>query len=240
MINRTLLYAALMLLVQLAVGCSPAEPDENGKAVVPAAGQEGAAIQEPQPGLAQAGDRLRVVAFGDSLFAGYGLDQGDGLVPGLQHMLAEQGIDAQVVNAAVSGDTTAAGLQRLDFALDGLPRKPDLVIVGLGGNDMLRGIDPAETRSNLEAILTRLKQREIPAMLSGMLASRNMGSDYAAAFDPIFPELAQQFGVKLYPFTLEGVIGQPQLLLRDGIHPNEDGVDVIAARIAPIVADELR
>src|SRR3546814_4600086 len=106
----------------------------------------------------------------------------------------------------VSGDTSAAGLQRLAFTLDGLDRKPDLVIVGLGANDMLRGLSPRATRANLEAILTELKKRDIPTMLTGMVAAPNMGTDYAAAFNPIYPELAEEFGVPLYPFFLEGVI----------------------------------
>jgi acyl-CoA thioesterase-1 len=233
---RWLLYGAPLLLVQLAVGCSPAE---TGRESAQAAAQAADGVTDVQQ---QAIDDSRplVVAFGDSLFAGYNLDQGEGLVPELQRALAAKGIEAQVFNGAVSGDTSAAGLQRLDFVLDGLPRKPDLVIVGLGGNDMLRGLDPAETRKNLEAILTRLKEHEIPILLSGMLASRNMGPEYASEFDPIFPELAREFGATLYPFTLDGVIGNQQLLLPDGIHPNEEGVELIAGRMAPIVAAELR
>ena len=184
-------------------------------------------------------DRRLIVAFGDSLFAGYKLDQGAGFVPELERALAAQGIKAQVVNAAVSGDTSAAGLQRLDFALDGLARKPDLVIVGLGGNDMLRGLEPEATRANLEGILARLKERGIPAMLTGMLASPNMGADYAAAFNPIYPSLAKKFDVPLYPFTLEGVIGRRDLLLPDGIHPNEKGVEKIVSTMTPMVASKL-
>lgn len=240
MVWRWLPYAAPLLLVQLAVGCSPGDSDESGKgnSSAGAAGPASAPAGDEPAALAE--DQLLVVAFGDSLFAGYGLDRGQGLVPALERVLAAGGLNARVVNAAVSGDTTAAGLQRLDFGLDGLPRKPDLVIVGLGGNDMLRGLDPAETRTNLAAILARLDEREVPVILAGMLASPNMGGEYASAFNPIFPGLAREFDVPLYPFTLEGVIGRQELLLPDGIHPNEQGAEAIASAMAPMVARELR
>jgi acyl-CoA thioesterase-1 len=140
----------------------------------------------------------------------------------------------------VSGDTTAAGLARLAFTLDGLPRKPDLILVGLGGNDMLRGLSPAETRSNLDAILAELKKRDMPVLLTGMLASPNMGPDYATAFNAIFPDLARKYGATLYPFMLDGVIGDRALQLPDGIHPNDKGVTVIVGKLAPVVARALK
>lgn len=184
-------------------------------------------------------DTRLVVAFGDSLFAGYGLAQDEGFAPALQRALMAQGVKAQVVNAGVSGETSAAGRQRLAFTLDGLPRKPDLVIVGLGGNDMLRGLDPAQTRANLEAIVTELKRRGIETMLTGMLVSPNMGPDYVAAFNPIYPDLARAHDVALYPFFLEGVVGKRELQLPDGIHPNARGIETVAQRIAPMVGREL-
>jgi acyl-CoA thioesterase-1 len=185
-------------------------------------------------------DTRLVVAFGDSLFAGYGLAQDEGFAPALQRALEGQGLKAQVVNAGVSGETTAGGRERLAFTLDGLPRKPDLVIVGLGGNDMLRGLDPAQTRANLDAILAELKARGIATMLTGMLVSPNMGPDYAAAFNPIYPDLAKKFGLPLYPFFLQGVVGRRDLQLPDGIHPNAQGIKAVVQRIAPMVGRELK
>lgn len=185
-------------------------------------------------------DRKLIVAFGDSLYAGYNLDPGKGLAPMLEKSLAAGGLQAEVVNAGVSGDTSAAGLARLAFTLDGLPRKPDLMLVGLGGNDMLRGLDPSATRDNLNAILKEAQKRKIRVMLTGMLASPNMGRDYATTFNSIYPDLARQYGVPLYPFLLDGVIGRRAMLLPDGIHPNDQGVNLIAARLAPIVSKELQ
>nr|WP_118858461.1 arylesterase [Sphingomonas mesophila] len=180
-----------------------------------------------------------VVAFGDSLFAGYGLAQNEGLAPALDRALEQAGVAAEVVNAGVSGDTSAAGLQRLAFTLDGQAREPALVIVGLGGNDMLRGVAPSQTRANLDAMLAALKRRGVPAMLSGMVAAPNMGADYAREFNAIYPELAKKYDVPLYAFTLDGVIGQPGLMLGDGVHPSARGVAVMAGRMAPVVKDAL-
>jgi acyl-CoA thioesterase-1 len=189
---------------------------------------------------APAKDTRLVVAFGDSLFAGYGLAQDEGFAPALQRALEGQGLKAQVVNAGVSGQTTAGGRERLAFTLDGLPRKPDLVIVGLGGNDMLRGLDPAQTRANLDAILSELKARGIATMLTGMLVSPNMGPDYAATFNPIYPDLAKKFDLPLYPFFLQGVVGRRDLQLPDGIHPNAQGIQAVVQRIAPMVGREIK
>lgn len=230
MAGKWMQYGALALIVHLAAGCSEQKavpsPVANGSEAAPAA--------------TPAADAKLVVAFGDSLYAGYNLDQGKGLAPVLEQALVARGVKAQVVNAGVSGDTSAAGLARLAFTLDGLARKPDLILVGLGGNDMLRGLSPDETRRNLDAILAELKKRDVPVVLTGMLASPNMGPDYAAAFNPIFPDLAKRYGATLYPFMLEGVIGQCALLLPDGIHPNDKGVPVIVSRLAPLVEKRLR
>ncbi len=217
------------MIVQLAIACSPSTPEQNRVAVQ----QDSSAPNEVQA------DSKLIVAFGDSLFAGYQLGPEEGFAPVLERALNERGIKATVVNASVSGDTTAAGLARLAFALDGLARKPNLVIVGLGGNDMLRGLDPATTRSNLESILAELERRKIPAMLAGMRTSRNMGADYSAQFDRIYPELARKFEAPLYPFVLEGVIGRRDLLLADGIHPNSSGVEAVVSRVSPLVAAQV-
>ncbi|WP_184150050.1 arylesterase [Sphingobium lignivorans] len=229
-------YGVSFLLVHLAVGCSPSQPSSEDAPVTNAAAATG---NVAAPAGAPVEDARLVVVFGDSLYAGYQLEREEGFAPALERNLAARGIAARVVNAGVSGDTSAGGRGRLAFVLDGLPRKPDLVVVGLGGNDMLRGLDPAQTRANLEAILTDLKARGIPAMLTGMLAAPNMGSDYAARFNAIYPDLARAFDVPLYPFFLDGVIGDRALMLADGIHPNAQGVTAVTGRVAPLVVQAL-
>ncbi len=181
-----------------------------------------------------------MLAFGDSLYAGYGLDRGQSLPDAVQARLRRAGVNADVVNAGVSGDTSAAGRQRLGFVLDNLTRKPDLVMLGLGGNDVLRQIAPAETRVNMTAMLDELKRREIPVLLTGMKAPPNLGPDYVAAFDAIWPDLAKRYGGGLYPFILDGVIGDPALMQGDRVHPNVRGVARIADKVAPLVAGQLQ
>ncbi len=222
-------YGAALLVFHLAAACSPSAPDPQ------ATPSTGAA-----PKATESADTRDVVVFGDSLFAGYQLPQDKGFAPALQRALIARGIATQVFNAGVSGDTSAAGLQRLAFTLDGRPRKPDLVIVGLGANDMLRGLSPDATRKNLEAILAELKRRDIPAMLTGMVAAPNMGADYSASFNAIYPDLAKKYDVPLYPFFLDGVITDRTLLLGDGLHPNEKGVEAITAKVVPVVAERLK
>lgn len=227
--SRFVAYGAALAVFHLLAGCGPAtdqpQPPTTGNAIAPTA--------------TPTTDQRLVVAFGDSLFAGYNLAQDEGFAPVLQRALTTAGKPAGVFNAGVSGDTSAAGRQRLAFVLDGLDRKPDLVIVGLGANDMLRGLKPADTRANLDAILAELKKRGVPAMVTGMVAAPNMGADYAASFNAIYPDLAKQYGVPLYPFFLDGVITNRALLLGDGIHPNKAGVAAIVAKVAPLVAKNL-
>lgn len=187
---------------------------------------------------ASARERL-VVAFGDSLTAGYGLRPGEGFAPRLQAALRAQGVEARVHNAGVSGDTSAAGRMRLNWTLGALRTKPDLVIVELGGNDMLRGIRPEQTRANLDAIVTELKRRGIRVVLAGMLASPNMGPQYGRAFNTLYPALARKHAIPFYPFFMRGVAGNRSLLLKDGIHPNARGVDVIVRGILPTVKGAL-
>jgi acyl-CoA thioesterase-1 len=175
---------------------------------------------------------LRILAFGDSLTAGYGLKPGDGFVPQLQRALAGAGIDVEVIDGGVSGDTTAGGLARLDWAL---ADRPDLVILELGANDMLRGIDPALTRANLDAMLGRLAQAKVAVLLAGMRAAPNLGADYVGQFAAIYRELAARYRVPLYPFFLEGVAADPRLTQADGLHPNAAGVAEIVRRILPEV-----
>lgn len=180
----------------------------------------------------QAAAPVRLLAFGDSLTAGYGLAETDGFTRQLERALAARGHAVEVVNAGVSGDTTAGGLARLDWSLAG---RPDAVLVELGANDMLRGLDPAAAQANLDAILTRLADRGIPVLLAGMYASPALGPAYAGRFNAIYPALAAKHGVPLYPFFLDGVATDPALNQGDGIHPNAAGVAVIVARILPDV-----
>ncbi len=175
-------------------------------------------------GSAAAADRLTILAFGDSLTAGYGLPAEQGLPAQLEAALRERGWPVDVIDAGISGETTAGGRARLDW---NLAERPDAVILALGANDMLRGIDPANSRENLAAMIETIKQREIPLLLAGMLAQRNLGPDYQQAFEAIYPELAAEYDVALMPFLLEGVALDPSLNQPDGIHPNAAGVAVI-------------
>lgn len=181
-----------------------------------------------------------VLAFGDSLTAGYGLKPNESFPAQLQAALKTGGIPARVHNGGVSGDTTAAGKARLAFVLAGLKAKPDLVILTLGANDMLRGIKPAQTRANLDAMMVELKRRGIPVVIGGMLASPNLGKAYQAQFDPIFPSLARKHGARLYPFFMKGVAANRSLLIADQMHPNARGVGVIVRGIYPVVSGSLR
>ncbi|HUO55256.1 MAG TPA: arylesterase [Rhodoblastus sp.] len=175
---------------------------------------------------------LRIVALGDSLTAGYLLPAEAAFPVVLQRALAAKGRDVEIVNAGVSGDTSAGLLARLDWALgDGA----DGAIVEIGANDMLRGLDPEKTRENIDAILARLTARNIPFLIAGMRAAPNLGGPYAAEFEPLFAALAQRYQAPLYPFFLEGVAGHPDKQLPDGMHPNAAGVEVIVAAILPAV-----
>jgi acyl-CoA thioesterase-1 len=176
-----------------------------------------------------------VLAFGDSLIAGYGLKQSESFPAGLQAALRRSGVPARVHNAGVSGETTAGGRARLGWVLKGLKAKPDLVILELGANDMLRGLDPGQAQANLDAMLAELQQRRIPVLLAGMLAARNLGAPYRRRFDAIYPTVARKYGAPLYPFYMRGVAGNRALLQADGLHPTARGVDVIVRGILPQV-----
>lgn len=174
----------------------------------------------------------RLLVLGDSLAAGYGLAPHEAFPVQLEEALRRQGYELTVINAGVSGDTTAGGLARLEWAL---ADQPDLVIVELGANDALRGLPPQETYANLDAILVRLAAAGVPVLLAGMQAPRNLGEHYTAAFDRIYPELAAKHQVPLYPFFLDGVALDPALNQADGMHPNAAGVARIVAGILPAV-----
>jgi acyl-CoA thioesterase I len=173
---------------------------------------------------------ITLVALGDSLTAGYLLPASQAFPAKLEAALRAKGHDIRIINAGVSGDTASAGLERLDWSV---PDGVDGVILELGANDALRGINPAITEAALDAIITRLKGRKIAVFLAGMAAPRNNGADYVAKFDPIYQRLAQKHNLPLYPFFLEGVVGNPALNLTDMLHPNPAGVDVIVSRILP-------
>lgn len=238
--SATVLLCQLSMLLLSACGPSPSTNDTAQRGGNPST-RDGA----PSAGKALAGPKapeaadILVLALGDSLYAGYNLDRGEGFPEELQNALVARGVDAFVVNAGVSGDTSAAARQRLDYALEGLPRNPDLVVLGLGGNDMLRGIEPEQTRENMEAMVRALSQRNIKVVLTGMVAAPNLGPDYAAVFNPIFPDLARKYDAALYPFFLDGVVTEPELMLPDGIHPTAEGVDKVVANVAPIVLKAL-
>lgn len=175
--------------------------------------------------------QVTILAFGDSLTAGLGLNAEDAFPAKLEAALKAKGLDVRIINAGISGDTASAGRDRLDWALT-----PDVkvVIVELGANDALRGQPPADTRKALDDILGTLATRKIPTLLAGMMAPRNLGPDYAAAYDPLFGEIAKAHGALFYPFFLDGVAADTSLNQADGMHPNPKGVDVIVSRILPL------
>jgi acyl-CoA thioesterase-1 len=175
---------------------------------------------------------LQIVALGDSLTAGLGLPPGQSFPDVLQRSLKAKGYDVEIANAGVSGDTAADGLARLDWAT---PDGVDAAIVELGANDMLRGLDPAATKKSLSEILSHLQARHIPVLVAGMRAAPNLGADYQARFDAIYPDLATQYGAALYPFFLDGVAADPKLNQKDGMHPTKEGVEAIVAKMMPTV-----
>ena len=222
---------AILCLAALLGGCS-------SDASAPAPAPTDVAASAPAP-TAPAAQERRVLALGDSLFAGYGLRSGESYPARLEAALRARGINARIANAGVSGDTTAAGLQRLAFTLSSQKTPPELVIISLGGNDLLRGISPEQTRDNLDAILTELDRRGIRAMLMGLMAPPNLGADYAREYDAIFPALARKHDAALVPFFLEPLVDRPDLRQADMIHPTAQGIDVLVERTVEAVAGAL-
>ncbi len=213
MVSRVLLRNCLwtVLALLLTAGVSVAAAQSQGKAAP-----------------------LRIVVLGDSLAAGLQLTASDAFPAQLERALKARGHRVEVVNAGVSGDTTAAGLERLRWAV---PEGTSAVIVELGGNDALRGLDPARAKANLDSIIAAVKAGGAEVLLAGMLAPRNLGPDYARSFDAIYPALAAKHGTLLYPFFLDGVALDSQLNLGDGVHPNPKGVAEITRRILPVVEE---
>lgn len=222
-----------MVLAAVALaGCSGEAPVAE-----PAAAPEVAA----SPAAEVAGPQVNVLAFGDSLFAGYGLaDPATQSYPArLEEALRSEGSNVRIANAGVSGDTTAAGRQRLTFTLDSQPAKPDLVLLELGGNDLLRGLPPEQTRANLVAMLDELKKRQIPVALFSLQAPPNYGARWQAEFDAIYPALAKEYGVTLVPFVTEAVFADPAMLQADRVHPTDKGVAALVGATADAVAGAL-
>ena len=196
------------------------------------------AAAEPALAAATAGGKT-ILAFGDSLTAGYGLkDKNDALPAQLQALLQMQGLPVTVINAGVSGETTAGGLRRLEWTLN--RHNPDYVILALGGNDMLRAIDPASSYQNLQKMLDILRAHQKPVLLAGMRAPASMGEGFSKAYDTMYAGLAKQYGAVFYPFILDGVAANPALNLRDGVHPNPQGVAVMARGLYPYVIELLK
>ncbi len=191
---------------------------------------QGASAQDAPP-------PLTLVAYGDSLIHGYGLPPGATLPEQLEAALRTEGWKVTVLNAGNSGDTTASGKARLDWTL---ADRPDALLLALGANDGLRGLSPAETESNLRAIIEELQRREVPVLLAGMMAPRNLGPDYAAEFDPLYLRLAQDYDLVLTPFLLDGVALVPELNQADGIHPNGEGVGIMVETLLPGARELLR
>jgi acyl-CoA thioesterase-1 len=197
------------------------------------AGQQEAKAPQQQASAAPAsqpqGPQVHIVALGDSLFAGYGLRAEEAYPVRLEAALRAHGVNASVINAGVSGDTTEDGLARLQFTLSSQGQAPDMVLISLGGNDMLRGLPLDRTKANLDAILDELAKRHIKTVVMGMLAAPNMGPDYAKQFNAIFPALAKKHGAVLVPFFLKPIFGKPALQLPDHIHPTAQGVESMVA-----------
>lgn len=237
-------FLSIVVATALLAACSkPAPPAPQGSDTPLPQTSDAPAAPENVPENAPfpvMGPERRILAIGDSLFAGYGLaGPADSYPARLEAALRARGVNARIANAGVSGDTSAAGAQRFAFVLNSQPAKPDLVIVEFGGNDVLRGLPPAQTRANLAAMLAAAKAQAVPVLLMGLLAPPNMGSDYKAKFEPIYPDLARQYGAQLVPFFLAPVIGKPDLIQPDHIHPNARGVDEIVAATADDVAKAL-
>jgi len=191
-------------------------------------------------GPAVKGPERLILALGDSLFAGYGLPPEQAYPMRLEAALRAKGINARVINAGVSGDTSADGLARLGFSLGSLPRKPDLVLISLGGNDMLRGLPADQMRANLDAMLAELEKRQVRVVVMGMLAAPNLGKDYAGAFNAVFPAVTKAHGATLVPFFLEAVVDRPDLRLADRMHPTAAGVEAMVGDTVGRVEGRLR
>jgi acyl-CoA thioesterase-1 len=227
------LYAAMSLALLLAA-CGKGEPPAPSPSAD--ASPPGVAASDAAPEIPVMGSEVRILALGDSLFAGYGLRSDESYPARLEAALRARGVNARVANAGVSGNTTADGLARLKFTLDNQPHQPQLALIELGANDMLRAMSPDDARANLDAILTEFGRRKIPVVLMGMLAPPNLGADYRRKFDTIYPDLAKKHGTVLVPFFLQSVIAHPDLVQQDRLHPTAPGIEAIVAATVDQVA----
>lgn len=225
------LYCIPIAAMLLLAGCGSSSED-----TVPPPTKS--AVDAP-PDIPVMGEEIAILAIGDSLLTGYGLEDGESYPAMLEKALRARGVNARIANAGVSGDTTAGGLRRLKFTLDAQTAKPALVIISLGGNDMLRGQPPGQSRENLDAILTELSNRGIPTVLLGMLAAPNLGQDFADKFNPIYPSLAKKHGATLVPFFLQPVIERPDLIQPDHVHPTAKGIEAMVAATVETIAEAL-
>ncbi|WP_301751536.1 arylesterase [uncultured Erythrobacter sp.] len=221
--NIGVVGAAPLALALALVACGDAAED-----AVPAAeiAEDG---QPALPAIPVMGPERKIIAFGDSLFAGYNLDPRDSYPEKLENALRAKGMNADVINAGVSGDTSAAGLQRLEFTLAAQDVPPALFILELGGNDLLRGLSPEETKANLAKMLTILREQKVPVLIMGMRAPPNYGPEFQAQFDAIYRDLAKEYGAALIPFWLEDIYREPALFQADKIHPTADGIERLVA-----------
>lgn len=225
------LYAGALAVLALLAGCG----GEDKAPVVLATADSAAA----PPDIPVMGQERRMLAFGDSLFAGYGLSPDQSYPARLEAALRARGVNARIANAGVSGNTTADGLARLKFTLDSQAQAPELALVELGANDMLRALPPEQARANLDAILAEFGRRGIKVVLMGMLAPPNLGADYRREFDTIYPALAKKHEAVLVPFFLQAVLGRPDRMQGDRLHPNRQGVEAIVAATIDTVAKAL-
>jgi len=217
--RRRFIAAAVCCAGLAACDAAPAAPDSEN-------------YDKPAIAAAEHSDSVKVIMLGDSITAGFGLSADNALPVKLQEALRGDDMSVEIINAGVSGDTAADARARLDWVLG---ERADAIFVALGGNDLLQGIDPAETEANLRAIIETARARGLKVALAGMRAPGNYGKDYRRAFDAIYPRLAREYNVPLYPFLLEDVAARPELNQRDGIHPNETGVEIIVASLAPFL-----
>jgi acyl-CoA thioesterase I len=217
------IYAVMGTALLALAACGDAADD------TPPQGAEVGEDRAALPAVPVMGPERRIIAFGDSLFAGYGVDPRDAYPVKLEAALRAKGVNAKVVNAGVSGDTTAAGLQRLQFTLDSQAEAPELFILELGGNDLLRGLSPDETRANLSKMLAVLRDAKVPVLLMGMRSPPNYGPEYQAQFDAIYRDLAKEYGAALIPFWLEDIYREPELFQSDNVHPTVEGIERLVA-----------
>lgn len=223
-------------LALLLAACGSASTEET---TVPATQNASASGAVEEADIPVMGPTRKILAFGDSLFAGYGVGKENSYPAKLQSALRARGINAQITNAGISGDTSAAGLQRLAFTLDAQEEKPELFILELGGNDLLRGISPDQTRENFQAMLDELKQREIPVLIMGMRSPPNYGPEYQAEFDGLYGELAREYNTAFIPFWLEAIYEDQRLFQDDRIHPTEEGLEVLVGSTVDQIAKAL-